>query len=601
MKNLLVLSLLVNSLLITQCKANSESIDHPTDDDDFPDITDTRIPIKGKRVDDWHIGNGGDLFRKHIIDAKRLSAIIVRKIKPKSIEATNEKIGLVKDFILKRKTDIANDIINTNFRYFDKSKDKPGQKTCGYTYPEKSKDVVLMYDICKKDIRTAYDTSWLILHEIAHHFQLDEDVQPIVAQMPGDGAEKEENFADAVAEAILEAWKSGRTDWENISVKDAPIGRTNHSAVWTDESIEKDAPGSQFRNSMIIWGGKTFEKPNSSTIEVTNTGASYKVDTDKWTAISTTDAPEGRYNSVAEWTGDKLVVWGGQNVNHSSLYDGGIWDAKTDTWQKITYPYTVTDGKPGVVAQTMTFISTSEVLIWGGLASDDSGNSVAGAILNYQTGKEEERWTPIYDTNALVRTGGHSTTFVGKDMVLIWGGYDDKKKLSNEGATYNFKTKKWLPMSNLEAPTARYNHTAVYSSHGVIVFGTKQKASGRDFLHGSGGFYDVHSNKENKWTKISSQSATERSDHTAVWTGKEMMIFGGKAVVGSRGTLFNNVSLFNPNNSGWTSITPNNIGPELVYGHSAIWTGYSMIIWGGETKNKDKVSKLLQKGHIYYP
>ena len=56
---------------------------------------------------------------------------------------------------------------------------------------------------------------------------------------------------------------------------------------------------------MIVWGG--FNGGTSL-----NTGARYNPSTDSWTGTSTTNAPTGRDNHTAVWTGSEMIVWGGQ-------------------------------------------------------------------------------------------------------------------------------------------------------------------------------------------------------------------------------------------------------------------------------------------------
>src|SRR2546423_11276083 len=55
---------------------------------------------------------------------------------------------------------------------------------------------------------------------------------------------------------------------------------------------------------MIVWGGGL----NGSFF---NTGGRYNPGTDSWTATSTTNAPAGRQEFTAVWTGREMIVWGG--------------------------------------------------------------------------------------------------------------------------------------------------------------------------------------------------------------------------------------------------------------------------------------------------
>ena len=55
---------------------------------------------------------------------------------------------------------------------------------------------------------------------------------------------------------------------------------------------------------MLVWGGYG----SSGYI---NTGGQYNPVTDTWTTMSTTDAPQARYDHTAIWTGSEMLVWGG--------------------------------------------------------------------------------------------------------------------------------------------------------------------------------------------------------------------------------------------------------------------------------------------------
>src|SRR5205085_1894791 len=61
-----------------------------------------------------------------------------------------------------------------------------------------------------------------------------------------------------------------------------------------------------------------------------NSGGQYDPSTDSWTATSTSDAPDGRANHTAVWTGNQMVVWGGGADNW--LNTGGRYNPSTDNW-----------------------------------------------------------------------------------------------------------------------------------------------------------------------------------------------------------------------------------------------------------------------------
>ncbi len=87
-----------------------------------------------------------------------------------------------------------------------------------------------------------------------------------------------------------------------------------------------------------------------------------------------------------------------------------------------------------------------------------------------------------------------------------------------------------------------------------------------------------------------------RYSHTAVWTGGEMIVWGG-----FNGTPLNDGGRFNPSSNGglgsWTSLaSATGPSPAARFEHTAVWTGTEMIVWGGSG-----ASSFLNDGGRYNP
>jgi hypothetical protein len=83
------------------------------------------------------------------------------------------------------------------------------------------------------------------------------------------------------------------------------------------------------------------------------------------------------------------------------------------------------------------------------------------------------------------------------------------------------------------------------------------------------------------WTATSTTIApTARNDNTAVWTGSEMIIWGGDTCDVSSCQYFNTGGRYNPSTDSWAATDTAN-APTGRWGHTAIWTGSEMIVWGG--------------------
>jgi hypothetical protein len=65
-----------------------------------------------------------------------------------------------------------------------------------------------------------------------------------------------------------------------------------------------------------------------------------------------------------------------------------------------------------------------------------------------------------------------------------------------------------------------------------------------------------------------------RSGHTAIWTGSEMIIWGGANV-----STLNTGGRYNPSTDTWI-VTSTINAPDPRGSHTAVWTGTQMIVWG---------------------
>src|SRR5690606_10616532 len=97
---------------------------------------------------------------------------------------------------------------------------------------------------------------------------------------------------------------------------------------------------------------------------------------------------------------------------------------------------------------------------------------------------------------------------------------------------YNPSTDTWAPTSDVGAPSARLSHTAVWAANRMIIWGGATSIIGSDL--DSGGRYDPATDS---WTSVAAANApAARSQHTAAWTGSEMIIWGGWQAQVSLGT-----------------------------------------------------------------
>ena len=91
----------------------------------------------------------------------------------------------------------------------------------------------------------------------------------------------------------------------------------------------------------------------------------------------------------------------------------------------------------------------------------------------------------------------------------------------------------------------------------------------------TGGRYNPNADS---WTPANN-GYQPRIYHTAIWTGSEMIVWGGTNI-NTGGEYLNDGLRYNPGTDSWTATSITN-APTARYGHTAVWTGSEMIVWGG--------------------
>jgi hypothetical protein len=125
----------------------------------------------------------------------------------------------------------------------------------------------------------------------------------------------------------------------------------------------------------------------------------------------------------------------------------------------------------------------------------------------------------------------------------------------------------------LYAPSGRSGHTAVWTGSEMIVWGGVDGVDAR----ATGGRYNPATNA---WTptSVDANAPSQRSGHRAVWTGAQMIVWGGY----DGGTYVNTGARYDPAADSWAPTSVNAGVPSSRSGFTAVWTGSRMVIWGGD-------------------
>ena len=197
----------------------------------------------------------------------------------------------------------------------------------------------------------------------------------------------------------------------------------------------------------------------------------------------------------------------------------------------------------------------------------------------------QEDETRYYATAVLNKTTDRlkvSTVSWLKDPFESWRDRAETQQVSNVllARSYNYTLPSiaeggciddtWTALNS--PPEGREFHTTVWTGTEMIVWGGQD---GSFTLLNTGGRYNPSTDS---WSATSGTNAPDaRTSHTAVWTGSEMIVWGGADQLGD---ALNTGGRYNPDSDSWigTSIVS---APGGRYAHTAVWIGNEMVVWGG--------------------
>lgn len=299
---------------------------------------------------------------------------------------------------------------------------------------------------------------------------------------------------------------------------------------------------------------------------------------DVWTQRSSTNAPSPRYRQSAVWTGSELIIWGGiaSATTNTYLADGGRYTPATDSWTSIPAA-----GAPLARAYHTAVWTGTRMIIWGGLTPGDNP-TLSGSRYDPATGS----WASTLSAGAPLARSSHTAVWTGTEMI-VYGGSLAGGVAVDDGARYTLATNSWaaLPEVIQNNPIQRTKHTAIWTGTDMIIWGGTSSPTSFLPVLNTGARYNRASNT---WSQLSTNSApAARAQHAAVWTGSEMIIWGGAKGTGFPGNegfaALSDGGRYLPSTNTWVSMSLN--GPPGRLEPPALWTGSALVIYGGGVAN----------------
>jgi hypothetical protein len=321
--------------------------------------------------------------------------------------------------------------------------------------------------------------------------------------------------------------------------------------------------------------------------------------------VTLTGAPPAKAASLAVWTGTEMLLWGGCNPCFSVGIGGGRYDPVNDRWSTVAAGGGNAIGYnqgAGVTPGTYALWTGGELLLskfyeGSSLGPDlyapatDSWRTSSLPLVNYAFA-----WTGTealgFGTNTSVRysPGSNQTTAITPqparlDARVVWTG-TEALIFGGASGLYRYDPQT-STMRGCAAPPAATTATHTYwiwtGSHAIAwsTFGA------------SGARYDP---VRDSWSPMTIAGApASRVGPAVVSTGSEMLIWGGKSPYVP--TYHRDGMGYLPAADAWVPMlndSPNTA--RAVVDPSVVWTGTEMILWGGQYQTAVGTIDITQEG-----
>jgi hypothetical protein len=171
---------------------------------------------------------------------------------------------------------------------------------------------------------------------------------------------------------------------------------------------------------------------------------------------------------------------------------------------------------------------------------------------------------------------GHSVA-AAEGKVFVWGGGP-----GSSSAAYDVSLDSWrrIPPGPL---AVRHRHSGVWTGNEMIVWGGHRGPRSR----ADGAAYDP---RTRRWRRIAPAPLSPRGDHAALWTGREMIVWGGSGPVRrGRTRVLSDGAAYDPQGDTWRRLSPAPLrsAPARTLHRTteveldAVWTGTRMLVWNG--------------------
>ncbi len=251
---------------------------------------------------------------------------------------------------------------------------------------------------------------------------------------------------------------------------------------------------------------------------------------------------------IAVSTGSRMLVIGLTNGSYSPA---------VNRWTPVPSPGQPTSGVLGWTGH--------QLIMWGG--SCCGGGSDTGEAYSPAT-----RTWHMLPASPLHSRSDFSGAWTGKELVVA-GGIDpgpSRQRALRDGAAYNPVTRTWRKIAPM--PRDHSDAAAVWDGKEILFIGGWNGLFGLPVIHGL-----AYNPRTNRWRWLPAMQYP-RYQFAAVWTGRQLLVWGGLRWTPAD-TPPPRGEAYNPATNSWTALPAAPLRGRA--NPVAVWTGRQLIVWGG--------------------
>jgi len=298
--------------------------------------------------------------------------------------------------------------------------------------------------------------------------------------------------------------------------------------------------------------------------------AAYRPANATWRRVASGPGPKGETEGSASavWTGREMIVWGKANAAFSPL-----------TGRRRPLPASPIASR---AAPTLVVWTGSQMIGWGGGCCGEA--AADGAAYTPATNAWQKLPTgPLAGRYA-------SGAWTGRELIIA-GGSNAEGKVFADAAAYTPATNSWRKLASLPVPLQ--GATAVWDGHEMLLVGGRTPVAGRLRLATTGFAYNPATNR---WRQL--PAAQGRIGGVAVWTGRQLLVWGGETLRAGRWVAPAHGVAYSPRRNRWSALPVSPLRGRVSA--TAVWTGRQMIVWGGQSIG-DTTPHWLNDGAAFTP